>query len=484
LLIASEAAPWAKTGGLGDVVGALPGALEELGHDTTIVLPRYRQTQFSGATARVMRLRQAGQDRDVIAHTLALSPRRRVVFIESPEYFDRAGLYTERGIDYPDNAARFDMLALAALSYARDELKDVDVVHAHDWQASLALARLATEPAWGSLATAGRVLTIHNLFYQGVFPRETVPALGLSWDVFRMDMGEFWGRLNFLKAGINAADYVTTVSPTYAQETLTKASGVGLEGVLRARGDRYVGILNGIDVRVWDPATDPYLSAHYTVDDLSGKAECKRALLAECGLPQGDDAMARPLVGLVSRLVAQKGLDQIQKAGRDLVALDAGFVFLGEGESKYEDALRALAAAYPSRVATRIGFSERLAHLVEAGADIFLMPSEFEPCGLNQMYSLRYGTVPIVRAVGGLHDTIQPYTARAQFANGFKFRDGTPEALVRITQQAIRLYHNPAAWRKLMQNGMTSDHSWRASALEYGKVYRRARAVGASRGAP
>jgi starch synthase len=447
------------------------------------VLPRYRQTHFTGATAQPIRLRQAGRDREVVWHVLTISPRRRVVFVDVPEYYDRAGLYTERGIDYPDNAARFDMLAIAALEYARAELGDVDVVHAHDWQASLAMARLATERRWGQLTHAGRVLTIHNLFYQGVFARETVPALGLSWETFRLDTGEFWGQLNFLKAGINYADFVTTVSPTYAKETLTSPMGVGLDGVLRARGDRYVGILNGIDTSLWNPATDPYLPAHFSADDLSGKAECKRTLLAECGLPRGDDAIERPLIGFVSRLVAQKGLDQIQKAGRELVALDAGFVFVGEGDAKYEDGLRALAAAYPSRVAARIGFNERLAHLVEAGADIFLMPSEFEPCGLNQMYSLRYGTVPIVRAVGGLDDTIQPYTARAQYANGFKFRDGSADALVRVTQQAIRLYHNPAAWRKLVGNGMTADHSWRASALEYGKVYRRARAVGAGRGA-
>ena len=472
-------------------MGALPGALEDLGHDTTVILPRYRHTQFSslsgvegsGAVARTGRLRQAGRDRDVIWHTLTISPRRRVVFVDVPEYYDRAGLYTERGIDYPDNAARFDMLAVAALDYARVELPDTDIVHAHDWQASLALVRLATESRWGTLHRAGRILTIHNLFYQGVFPRETVPALGLPWDAFGMDVGEFWGQFNFLKAGINTADFVTTVSPTYAKETLTPAIGVGLDGVLRARGERYIGILNGIDTTVWNPETDPYLTSHFSVNDLSGKAACKRQLLAEFGLPQGDDAIERPLVGLVSRLVAQKGLDQIQRAGRDLVALDAGFVFLGEGDAKYEDALRRLAAAFPARVAARIGFNERLAHLVEAGADIFLMPSEFEPCGLNQMYSLRYGTVPIVRAVGGLHDTIQPYTARAQYANGFKFRDATADALVRITQQAIRLYHNPAAWRKLVENGMTADHSWRASALEYGKVYRRARAVGAARGA-
>jgi starch synthase len=271
------------------------------------------------------------------------------------------------------------------------------------------------------------------------------------------------------------------VSPTYAKETLTAVAGAGLDGVLAGRADRYVGILNGIDTDLWNPATDPHLPAHYSVGEVAGKAICKRHLLAEFGLPCGDDAVARPLVGFVSRLVAQKGLDQIAQAAHSLVELDASFVFLGSGERGYEDALRALARAHPARVAVGIGFDERLAHLVEAGADMFLMPSVFEPCGLNQMYSLRYGTVPIVRAVGGLEDTIQPYTARALQANGFKVREGSPAALVRVVRQAVRLYHNPAVWRKLMVNGMRADHSWRRSAREYGKVYRRARAVGADR---
>jgi starch synthase len=459
-----------------------PAALDGLGHEITLVLPKYRSVDASDATVRPARLRQGPRSRDIAWHTLTISPRRRIVFVDMPEFYDRPGLYGEGGGEYADNAARFDLLALAALEFARAEGLEVDIVHAHDWQASTALARLATERTWGSLGQAGRVLTIHNLLYQGVFARETIPQLGLSWDVFRMDAGEFWGKLNYLKAGINAADYVTTVSPTYAKETRTAASGVGLDGVLRARGDRYLGILNGIDTNEWDPGRDAYLPAHFTMDDLAGKAECKRTLLAECGLPRGDDAMSRPLVGMVSRLVAQKGLDLIARAHEGLAAIDAGFVFVGQGDAKYEQMLRALAVAHPSRVAARIGFNERLAHLVEAGADIFLMPSEFEPCGLNQMYSLRYGTVPIVRAVGGLHDTIQPYTARARYANGFKFSEGSPEAFLRAVHQAVRLYHNPVVWRKLIRNGMTADHSWDTSAREYGKVYRWASAAGTERG--
>ena len=481
-MIASEAAPWAKTGGLADVVAALPIALEAAGHDVTVVLPRYRGVDVPDAGVTTHRVRQGARDQPLTLHRVPLSPRRRAVFVGAPELFDRAGLYGEGGLDYVDNARRFDLLGFAALEYASLEPgAPVDVIHAHDWQASLALARLASENRWPALRATGRVLTIHNLAYQGVFPRETLPALGLSWDLFRVESGEFWGKFSALKAGINAADFVTTVSPTYAEETRTAAGGAGLDGVLRAQGDRYVGILNGIDTELWNPATDPFLPAHFSPEDLTGKTICKRALLAAVGLPQGDDAIARPLVGMVSRLVSQKGLDLIEQASTDLVALDANYVFAGSGEARYENALRALAAAHPSRVAVRIGFDERLAHLVEAGADLFLMPSEFEPCGLNQMYSLRYGTVPVVRAVGGLHDTIQPYTARALHANGFKFSEGTAAALVRTLQQAVRLYHNLPVWRRLMVNGMTADHSWRQSAREYGKVYRRAAAAGAAR---
>ena len=483
LMIASEATPWAKTGGLADVAGALPRALESLGHDVTTVLPRYRSVDVGNAERSTDKIWQGRRAIDVAYYVRGLSPSRRVVFVDIPEFFDRASLYEERGRDYPDNAARFDALALAALQFAaRPGEPPADIVHAHDWQGSFALGRLATEERWGSLRSAGRVLTIHNLAYQGSFPKETLPALGMSWDLFRMETGEFWGRFSSLKAGIGTADLVTTVSPTYALETQAPEGGVGLDGMLRSLGDRYVGILNGIDTAEWDPATDPHLPAHFTADDLSGKRACKRALLGEMGLPQGDDALERPLIGMVARLVAQKGLDQIEAASPRLVELDASWVFLGTGEARYETLLRRLAAAHPSRVAARIGFDERLAHLIEAGSDMFLMPSAFEPCGLNQMYSLRYGAVPIVRAVGGLHDTIQPYTARARHANGFKFRENSGATLVRTLRQAVRLYHNPPVWARLMRNGMMADHSWERSAREYGKVYRRARAAGADRG--
>ncbi len=485
LLIASEMTPWAKTGGLADVVAGLPEALADLGHDVTVVIPKHRGTVLPKSQAVARAVRVGALAEDVTFHTATFASNRRVVFVDCPKLFDRDGLYGAGGRDYGDNADRFAVLAAAALDYgeSRPGGLPIDVVHAHDWQAGLVPALLATSgPRWPRLSGAGRVLTIHNLAYQGLFPRDVVPRLGLPWSAFTIDQGEFWGRFSFLKSGIMASDYITTVSPTYAKETLTPEAGSGMEGVLRARSKRYVGILNGIDTKVWDPSTDGHLPARYDAKNLGGKAACKRALLARFDLPQGDDALARPIVGMVSRLVSQKGLELILASAEALVEIEATWVFVGTGERRYEKALDALAARYPSRIAVHIGFDEPLAHLVEAGADMFLMPSIFEPCGLNQMYSLRYGTVPIVHAVGGLDDTIQPYTARARNANGFKFQEPTPDALVKTIRHAVRLFRERAVWQRLMRTGMAADHSWRISAREYVKVYRRARLIAAERG--
>ena len=477
-MIASEVAPWAKTGGLADVLSGLPDALDALGHRVTIVLPRYRNMHLPASETIARRVSVGAFEHDVVFHVAELpGSSRRVVFVECPSLFDREGVYGTGGRDYADNDRRFGLLSTAALDFAEHHLDEpADIVHAHDWQAGLAPVWLRTAARrWPTTARAGLVFTIHNLAYQGLFPRSSVPALGLDWQAFTMEGAEFWGQLSFLKAGITFSDIVTTVSPTYASETLEPDAGAGLDGVLRARGDRYVGILNGIDVRVWNPAADPALPAQYDVHDLSGKSACKRALLERFRLPMGDDAMARPVIGLVSRLVDQKGIDLILGARESLLKLDATWIFVGSGEPAYERALRAWADEYPARAGAFIGFDEALAHLVEAGADMFLMPSKFEPCGLNQMYSLRYGTVPIVRAVGGLDDTVQPYTTRARHANGFKFREATSEALLRTVQQAVRVHADREAWLRLMREGMADDHSWEISAREYVKVYRRAR---------
>jgi len=479
LMVSSEIAPWAKVGGLGDVAAGLPEALDHLGHSVTSVVPLYRGISLPSTPASISRRIQLGpSSHDVTFHAVDINSRRRVVFVASPPLFDRPGMYGEHGQDYPDNDQRYGLLSRAALEFVEDEAGGApfDILHAHDWQAGLAPVSLRTDPArWTRLAKAGVVFTIHNLAYQGLFPGESVPALGLPWDVFRPDRGEFWGRFSFLKAGLAYSNYVTTVSPAYARETLRPEFGYGMEGVLQALGDRYSGILNGIDTNVWNPETDPRLPANYDVNDLTGKSVCKRALLETFRFQVGDDVLRRPIVGMVSRLVDQKGLDLVDAAIDALLALDVTWIFVGSGEPRFEDGLRRLAERHPARVGVFIGFNEDLAHLVEAGADMFLMPSKFEPCGLNQMYSLRYGTVPIVHAVGGLDDTIQPYTGRARHANGFKFHDASPEALVRTVRQAVRLYHDRENWRQLIRQGMTEDHSWRIPAREYVKVYRRAR---------
>jgi len=477
MMVASEVSPFSKTGGLADVLGGLPPALAELGHQVTVVVPAYRGSSPPEGPVTTQRVELGSLRVEVTLQAVQLAPRHRVVFVGSPAHFDRAALYGEGGHDYADNAERFAVLAGAALGFAEaDEAGPCDVIHSHDWQAGLVSTLLEIAPQrFPRAARAGRVFTIHNLAYQGLFPRDTVPALGLPWSVFTMDTGEFWGQLSYLKAGITCADCVTTVSRGYRQETLTVAFGCGLEGVLAARGDRYVGILNGIDERTWDPRRDSHLPATYSAADLDGKMACKRALLERFGLPVGDDALARPVVGMVGRLVEHKGIDLIKAASPMLLGLDATWIVLGTGEARYERWLQHLASIHPTRVGVLVGFDEGLAHLVEAGSDLFLMPSKFEPCGLNQMYSLRYGSVPVVRATGGLDDTIQPYTARARSANGFKFREATPEALVRTLRQALRLYGDRAAWQRLMRQGMSEDHSWRSRAREYVKVYRRAR---------
>jgi starch synthase len=476
-MVASELTPWAKTGGLADVLGGLPAALGRLGHNTTIVLPLYRGLDPAPATITAG-VAYAGSVRyDVRWHAREPQGGVRIVFVECPALFDRAGFYGAGGQDFSDNADRFAVLAVAALDFAESQTgAAAAVVHAHDWQAGLVPTLLRTQPQrWPRVSHAGVVFTIHNLAYQGRFPKDVVPRLGLAWSVFTMNTGEFWNDFSYLKAGIGYSDYVTTVSPRYAVETLTPAFGYGFEGALGALGYRYLGILNGIDTEVWNPETDPFLPAHFSAGDLSGKRECKRALLNQFNLPQGDDALARPVIAMVSRLVAQKGFDWVAEVSDELMSLDASWVVIGTGDALYERMWQSLRDRHPARVGVFLGFDEARAHLAEAGADLFLMPSRFEPCGLNQMYSLRYGTVPVVHAVGGLDDTIRTFRPNARHANGFKFSEGSAAGMLAAIRQAVRLYHNEARWAQVMSNGMTDDHSWDRAAREYVKVYKRAR---------
>jgi starch synthase len=475
LMVASEAVPFAKTGGLADVAGARPRALARLGHEVEVVIPRYR-----GVTAgeRVGRITVTLGTQPLDAGVFAVDADGvRTIFIDQPAYFDRDGIYGTQGQDFADNPERFAFLAHAALRWAALTGARYDVIHAHDWQAGLVpvILSMGSQPAT-ALSRVPVVFTIHNLAYQGVFEGEWLPRLGLGTSLMRVDGMEYWGRVSFLKAGIVFSRMVTTVSPRYAEEIQTAQYGFGFDGILREGAGKLVGILNGIDYDQWNPANDPHLPQSYDAEHLDeGKAAAKRRVLEVFGFPVNDATLARPLIGMVSRLVDQKGFDLLQKVADDLPGLGASIVLLGTGDRRYEDLWRGLARRFPDVVAAHIGFDEGLAHLIEGGADIFLMPSQFEPCGLNQMYSLRYGTVPLVRATGGLYDTVRNYDPATGEGTGFTFDDYTPEALLGTLRWALDVFPQRDAWRRLQQAGMRQDHSWDSSARAYVQVYERAR---------
>ena len=477
VMAASEAHPFAKTGGLAEVTGALPVALARLGHRVTLVLPRYRNVDAGPAEQTVLSI--GGRAQAVGFATRQVTEGVDAVFVDAPDLFDRDALYGTAAGDYADNAWRFAVFSRAVLEYIRGSGERPSVIHAHDWQTGLVPAyqkmQFSPDPIVGGVPV---VFTIHNLAFQGVFPPATLDEIGLGWEVFNLQAMEYWGQISYLKAGINFSEKITTVSPNYAREILTPAMGFGFDGVLSRRRDDLVGILNGIDTERWNPQADPYVTARFSPEDLSGKARAREQLLESMGLPRGNDAQRRPVIGLIARLTDQKGMDLIAAAAGDLMPLDATWTVLGNGEPRYEEFWTRLAARHPDRVAVRIGFDERLAHEIEAGADLFLMPSRFEPCGLNQLYSLRYGTVPIVRATGGLEDTVDDYDPATGGGTGFKFQDYTPAALVRAVTRAVELFPNKIAWKGLQVAGMRRDPSWDVSAREYVKVYRSA--IGAS----
>jgi starch synthase len=479
LMIASEAVPFAKTGGLADVAGALPIALGRLGHSVTLVLPRYRGVELSagGNVATVAKLTiTLGQELlTATIYETPLGPNARAWLVDAPPLYDRDGLYNDNSHDHPDNPRRFAFLVRAAFEAAIATGRAIDVVHAHDWQAGLAPVYLKTlyahDPLLGGVPS---VFTIHNIAFTGICDPSWMPALDLGWDLFRTDALEFWHNISFLKAGINFGTKISTVSPKYAQEILTPAFSFGFEGVLAGRGADLVGILNGIDADVWNPAADPHIPKPYTIDDLSGKREAKRALMRTYGLPWDDEAVAEPLIGMVSRMTDQKGLDLIASIARDLPTIGARFAILGTGESRYEEMWRALSNEFPDRIAANIGFDEPLSHLIVAGADLFLIPSRFEPSGLTQMYSMRYGTLPLVRATGGLDDTVEnydPYTGRG---NGFKFWEPSGPALLNTLGWALRVYDHPEVWQRLQRAGMSLDFSWAHAAQDYVALYEQA----------
>ncbi|MFN8057860.1 MAG: glycogen synthase GlgA [Vicinamibacterales bacterium] len=476
-MVASEALPYSKTGGLADVSMALSLSLGRLGHRVVLVTPRYRAVKVRTEPSEHATIVIGGEALDVGFIVEQVAPDVRVVFVECARLFDRDGLYGVGGHDHGDNPLRFALLAKAALVFAELDGLRPDVFHAHDWQAGLVPAYLRTHYAHHpALAAVPVVFTIHNLAYQGVFAKEWMPRLDLDWRLFQVDGLELWDQVSFLKAGINFSERITTVSRRYAQEILTPAYGFGFEGILARRRADLVGILNGIDVEEWNPAADPRIPRPYDAHHLEGKAVSKQVLLETYGFPAGPAELDVPVIGMIARMVPQKGLDLIAAIAEALPTLGARFVVLGTGDAPYEEMWRQLAERFPDRIAVRVGFDESLAHLIEAGADLFLMPSRFEPCGLNQMYSLRYGTLPIVRATGGLDDTVENYDPQARAGTGFKFWDYTPGALLGTVKWAIDVYRRDrAAWRRMQVAAMQADFSWNASAEQYLGVYWEAR---------
>ena len=473
--VASECVPFAKTGGLADVVGALPRALAAAGHQISVYIPRYRLARIPEEKTAVQSITVPFDDRYRFCSIASGAgyPGVRFFFVDYPPFFDRDGLYGTSSGDFPDNAERFALFCRAVLEGSKI-LGVPDIFHCHDWQAALVPLLLKTQyledPAFRH---TGTVFTIHNIGYQGLFPPEILPLLTLPWDLFTISKMEFFGNVNFLKGALVYADVITTVSRKYAQEIQTTEFGFGLEGVLKDHAQQIVGILNGVDYDEWNPETDKCIAAHYSADDLSGKQQCKQDLLASFGMH--DVNLSLPVIGIVSRFAAQKGFDLIGQIIDRLALEDVVFTVLGSGDKLYEEMFLRLVRRVPNKIAVKIAYDNALAHKIEAGADMFLMPSHYEPCGLSQIYSLRYGTVPIVRATGGLDDTIDPWDPRTKKGTGFKFQEYTGDGLLRTIHQAMQVYREPASWERLMRNGMSKDFSWRVAAREYVRVYERVR---------
>jgi len=475
LFVASEGLPFSKTGGLADVVEALPKALTAQGHEVAVVLPRYRGTEVTAAVIPSLTIPMGGARlRFPAISDGALLGGVRYFFVDDPAYFDREGLYgPSGGKDYPDNAERYAEFSRAAIEVAK-HIWPTDVFHCHDWQTALVPVLLRTTYADDPLVkNIPVVFTIHNMGYHGQFPMDVLERVGLPRTLFHPEGIEFYGYVNLLKGGLVYSDYLTTVSRKYAQEIQTKEFGHGLDGVARSRADRLLGILNGVDYTAWNPAKDELIAARYSAKDLDGKQVCKKDLLEAFALPQ--EHLERPVIGIVSRFADQKGFDLIAEKAHELMKEDVALVVLGTGNRKYEALFAALAEAYPGRVGLKIAYDNALAHKVEAGADMFLMPSRYEPSGLNQMYSLKYGTVPIVRATGGLDDSIEPFDVEHGKGTGFKFYEYSGDALLYAVRQALHHYMDERIWKRIQMNGMAKDFSWKKPASEYAKLYEAAR---------
>ena len=470
LFVASEGLPFSKTGGLADVIEALPRALVAQGHEVAVLLPRYRNTRAVAVAVSSLTITTGDGVRFPGIVEGGTFHGVNYYFVDDPEYFDREQLYGFSGRDYPDNAERFAEFCAAAIEFCK-QVWMPEIIHCHDWQTGLVplllRTRYAKDEAVGELPV---VFTIHNMGYQGVFPRDVMKKIGLPESLFGVDALEFYGRVNFLKGALIFSDYLATVSPKYAEEIKTVEYGHGLDGVVGSRADRLTGILNGADYALWSPERDKLIASRYSPKDLSGKLACKKDLLEVSGLPP--ETLSKPVIGIVSRFAGQKGFDLIEQIAADLMADDLALVALGTGEPKYEKVFRELARAHPAKFSVKVSYDNILAHKIEAGADMFLMPSRYEPCGLNQIYSLKYGTVPVVRATGGLDDTIEAFDPATGRGTGFKFLAYDGSALRGAVRQALSVFRKePEVWRRIQLNGMAKDFSWQVSAMAYTKLY-------------
>ncbi len=475
LLASSEIYPFAKTGGLADVAGALPKALKKVGVDVRVIMPKYKGVEEKGFPIAYKGyvfscpISQRAVSGEILESEYDGIP---AYLVEKDEYFYRDHLYSTPDGDYLDNAERFIFFSKSILEAVKLTGWVPDVLHCNDWQTGLVpLFLRALYKDDPDLARIGTLLTIHNLGYQGLFWHYDMHLLNLGWEYFTPECLEFYGKINFLKGGIVSSDIINTVSKKYSEEIQTPEFGAGLDGVLRSRKSDLYGIINGVDYDDWSPNTDAYIPTKFTAETVHLKVRDKAALQKAFGLPARPDA---PLVASISRLADQKGFDLIADTLEDMLALGAQYVLLGTGERKYHDLFATLSKKHPKSFAVKIAYDNSLAHLIEAGADMFLMPSRYEPCGLNQIYSLKYGTVPVVRAVGGLEDTIRDDPADPDFATGFKFYEYSAKEMLRAVNRAVELYHNNGAWLALVKRCMQEDFSWEKSATEYAALYKKA----------
>jgi len=476
VLIASpEVFPFIKTGGLADVTGSLPKVLKKLGVDVRIILPKHKGIEEQGFPIKYKNYKYScPMSQGYVDGEIALTEYDGVTayLVEKDDYYYRDYLYSTPDGDYLDNAERFIFFSKSILEAIKVTGFVPDVLHCNDWETALAPVFLKTlykdEPLLKNISS---LFTIHNLGYQGIFWQYDMHLLNIGWEYFAPDYLEFFGNINFLKGGIVFSDIINTVSRKYSKEIQTPEFGWGLDGILRTRKSDLYGIINGIDYEDWNPWKDPYIPAHYDNKDTKNKKKCKAALQEAFGLPVAGDI---PLIGTISRLADQKGFDLIASSLEEMLSYGTQYIILGTGERKYHDLFTELSKNFPKSFSLKIAYDNKLAHLIEAGSDMFLMPSQYEPCGLNQLYSLRYGTIPVVRGVGGLEDTITDVTKEPESGTGFKFYDYTDKAMLEAVSRALKVYKNKDAWISLVKRCMDEDFSWQRSAKEYMGLYKKA----------